>query len=181
MNPLYREYAETLKVAKLILKRFSYNIDLVTKDADNLLPPFYIDMSLLFELYVYSQLKLAYKSDIHHHLRSFGNEIDFVKYREQLIIDATYITKWKDSVLHDNIRQLSGYARNHSLREKIMKNQNNDTTILNCVIVYPNENGCQKFDPDNSFISNSHSPNSYEPIDSYLKFHRIAIKLPNKD
>lgn len=40
INPFYREYARALKVAKLILRRFGYDIQTAQGDADKLLPPF---------------------------------------------------------------------------------------------------------------------------------------------
>lgn len=174
VNPLYKGYAEALKVAKLILKRFAYSIETVDQDSENRLPPFWIDMSLLFELYVYSQLRKAYGNEIEHQVRTYGNEVDFVKYDEKIIIDAKYIPKWDDSVNHDNVRQLSGYARNSALRHKIMKTKKDEldeTTILNCAIVYPNKNASEVFD-DKGII------NEVTKIDRYIKFHKIPIKLP---
>ena len=174
VNPLYKEYTEALKVAKLILRRFSYNIELVKKDMDRALPPFWIDMSLLFELYVYSQLKKAYGCQIHHKLRTYGNEIDFVKYDERLIVDAKYIPRWEDSINHDNVRQLSGYARNTYLREEILKKAKDETTILDCLIIYPGLKNCVQLSANEKLINDKTS------IGTYLKFHKIAIKLPLK-
>ena len=175
VNPLYKEYAEALKVAKLILRRFSYNIELVKKDVDRTLPPFWIDMSLLFELYVYSLLKKSHTDKIDHHLSTYGNEIDFVKYDEKLIIDTKYIPRWEDTIHHDNVRQLSGYARNTALRKRILNKDKDDTTILDCLIIYPGESGCLQF------CSNENLINSKTCIDTYLKFHKLAIKLPTKE
>lgn len=174
VNPLYKEYAEALRVAKLILKRFSYNIELIKKDADRTLPPFWIDMSLLFELYVYALLKKTYGHQIHHHLSTYGNEIDFVKFDEELIIDTKYIPQWEDKTHHDNVRQLSGYARSISLREKVLKRGSDDTTIINCLVIYPNKKGCLQFNKNENLI------NGKTPIDTYLKFHKLPIQLPQK-
>lgn len=175
VNLLYKEYAEALRVAKLILKRFSYNIELVKKDTDRMLPPFWIDMSLLFELYVYSQLKKAYGHQIYHHLSTYGNEVDFVKYDEKIIIDTKYIPQWKDKIHHNNIRQLSGYARNTILREKILKRVKDETTILDCLIIYPKYSGCLQFCANEKLI------NEKTAINTYLNFHKLAIKLPSKN
>ena len=175
VNPLYKGYVEALRVAKFILKRFSYNIELVNENVDRTLPPFWIDMSLLFELYVYSQLKDAYGSQIHHHLSTYGNEIDFVKYDEKLIIDAKYIPQWEDKIKHDNVRQLSGYARNISLRKKILKTIQDETTILDCLVIYPKSSGRIQFSTNEKIINEKTS------IKTYLKFHKLAIKLPNKN
>lgn len=174
INPLYKEYAEVLKVAQMILKRFSYNIELINYESEKFLPPFWIDMSLLFELYVYSKLKTAYKDQIDYHVSTYGNEIDFVKYDENLIIDTKYILDWENQVNHGNIRQLSGYARNIALRKKIIKKEKDETTILDCLIIYPNKNGIYDFTEKNII------KNELE-IGTYLKFHKLGIKLPTKD
>lgn len=171
VNPLFQDYADALKVAKLILRRFSYNIDLINNDCDRLLPPFWINMSLLFELYVYSQLKINYRNQIGYHLRTYGNEIDFVKYDENLIIDTKYIPHWAERDNHDNIRQLSGYARNHRLRKQIMIDAVDETTILPCLIIYPGKTNAVTFDTPNVL-------DKAEMIDAYLKFHKLAIELP---
>ena len=55
-NPMFKEYSEALKLAQLILKRFGYNIS-STSDEKIETPPFWIDMSKLFELYVLSLLR----------------------------------------------------------------------------------------------------------------------------
>lgn len=175
INPLYKEYAEALRVAKLILKRFSYNIELVKKDAGRILPPFWINMSLLFELYVYGHLKKAYGHQIHHHLSTHGSEIDFVKFDEELIIDTKYIPQWENKVYHDNVRQLSGYARSLSLRKRILNRELDDTTIINCLVVYPNKDGCVQFNKDENLIDCKTS------IKEYLKFHKLSIQLPIKN
>ena len=55
-NPLYKEYEQALKLAKLILKRYSYTISEINPTKIQT-PPFWIDMSKLFELYVFAKLK----------------------------------------------------------------------------------------------------------------------------
>lgn len=174
LNSLYKEYAEALRVARLILRRFSYNIDFVKQNVDRALPPFWIDMSLLFELYVYSLLKKAYDHQICYHLSTSGNEIDFVKYDENLIIDTKYIPQWQDRILHDNVRQLSGYARNIALRKKILKKDDDQTTILDCLIIYPSNNGRLRFDSNEKLIHDKTF------LNTYLKFHKLAVKLPTR-
>lgn len=56
-NPLFREYTQALKLAKIILKKYGYNISKTTETKIKT-PPFWIDMSKLFELYVYKKLRL---------------------------------------------------------------------------------------------------------------------------
>ncbi len=173
LSPMYKEYNEALKVAKMILQRFGYAYDKINENIDALLPPFWIDMSLLFELYVYSLLKSTYHHQIAYHIGTYGNEVDFVKYDENLIIDTKYSLCWEERVNHDNVRQLSGYARNVSLREKIMKVGNDETTILPCLIIYPDMTIGKPMEQP-SILLNAIG------IDSYLKFNKLPIALPIK-
>lgn len=168
VNPLFKEYAESLKVAKLILRRFSYSIDNATSEVDRNLPPFWINMPLLFEVYVLSLLQKEYGKEIDYHVSGYWDETDFVKYDEKMILDTKYKIKWQNSVCHEDVRQLSGYARNISLRRKIMRKEYDDSTILPCLIIYPNKNGLEKGD----ILSQK------EEIKEYINFYKAGIKLP---
>ena len=112
------------------------------------MPPFWINMPLLFELYVLQLLKRKYGDVIAYHITSRGNEIDYGKRDEKIIIDAKYIPAWSTSVDHDNVRQLSGYARNISIRYKLI-GQIDTTTILPCIIIYPDIDNGLLYLPDN--------------------------------
>lgn len=175
INPLYKEYAEALKVAQLILKRFSYDIEQIDRESEKSLPPFWIDMSLLFELYVYSKLKSAYKNQIDHHVSTYGNEIDFVKYDEKVIVDTKYIPDWEEKINHDNVRQLSGYARNIMLRKKILGENKDETTIIDCLVIYPSKDGYLQFCFNEKLVSDKTA------IGVYIKLHKLPIKLPIKN
>jgi 5-methylcytosine-specific restriction endonuclease McrBC regulatory subunit McrC len=52
----FKEYNSAIKISKIILKRFSYNISKVS-DTKYKTPPFWIDMTKLFELYLFKKLK----------------------------------------------------------------------------------------------------------------------------
>ena len=108
-NPLFKEYNEALKVAKMVLCRFGYSISNTNNDTDKRsTPPFWINMPVLFELYAYSALVEKYGGQIGYHLSTYGNELDFVEYDEWLIIDTKCIPAWDERVKHANVRQLSG-------------------------------------------------------------------------
>lgn len=174
VNPLFRDYARALRVARMILRRYDYDIRNVEGRPQTLTPPFWIDMPLLFELYTLSLLRRRYGSRIRYHITSRGNEIDFAKPDERLIIDAKYRQRWRDMTDHDNIRQLSGYARNISLRRKLLGYE--DTrTIFPCMIAYPDADGADDFmsSPD-SLLEDPHAT----PVDSYLNFSKLGIRLP---
>lgn len=172
VNPLFKEYARAISVAKLILKRFGYDVQRIEKQS-NMIPPFWIDMPLLFETYILGLLTEKYGSGIKYHISTHGNEIDFGKPDEQMIIDTKYIYHWDDMVNHDNIRQLSGYARNKQIRRKLL-GYVNETDILPCMILYPSVDGIEKF------LQEYLLDEPCKEIETYLKFHKLGIKLPEK-
>ena len=117
--------------------------------------------------------KLLGYSYVFLHLLFLAPGVDFVKYDENLIIDTKYSLCWEERVNHDNVRQLSGYARNVSLREKIMKVGNDETTILPCLIIYPDMTIGKPMEQP-SILLNAIG------IDSYLKFNKLPIALQIK-
>ena len=173
INPLFREYARAISVAKLILRRFGYDVQRVEKQP-NILPPFWMDMSLLFETYVLGLLSEKYGHAIKYHIATTGNEIDFGKPDEKMIIDTKYIYHWKDHVNHDNIRQLSGYARNKQIRRKLMGDLY-ETEILPCMIIYPAADGID------FFSKNLLLDEPCKEIETYLNFYKLGIRLPLKN
>lgn len=170
VNPLFKEYARAISVAKLILKRFGYDVQRIDSQA-NMVPPFWIDMPLLFETYVLGLLSERYGDGIKYHISTNGNEIDFGKPDERLIIDTKYIHLWEEHVNHENIRQLSGYARNKQIRRKLLGGVF-ETEILPCLILYPAVNGITEFSED--LILNE----PCREIETYLKFYKLGIHLP---
>src|SRR5690606_22138269 len=98
-NAFYKEYQEALHLAKLILQRFGYNINAINSQATIPTPPFWIDMSKLFELYVLGLLKESDKhgSKIRYHPATDGNELDYllVDGENSIVIDAKYKLGYK--------------------------------------------------------------------------------------
>ena len=78
-NPFFKEYKEGTQLAKLILKRYAYNISNTSKETLTT-PPYWIDMPKLFELYAYKFLKgrFVQNNSLKYHLRTHGNELDFL-------------------------------------------------------------------------------------------------------
>lgn len=170
-NPLFKEYARAISVAKLILRRFGYDVQRA-EEQSNMIPPFWIDMSLLFEIYILGLLRKKHGQNIKYHISTHGNEIDFGKPDEKMIIDTKYIYNWADNVNHENIRQLSGYARNKQIRRKLMGALYEDQ-ILPCVIIYPNADGIERFEEDKLLQEKRCCP-----IDEYLEFYKLGVRLP---
>lgn len=172
-NAFYKEYQEAVQLAKLILKRFGYNVS-NTQDKSIKTPPFWIDMSKLFELYVFGLLKDFYGA----HALYGGKEAklnyglpDYLitKPGEQCIVDAKYKTLYNHDGNYeiDNIRQLSGYARD----KKVFKKLNlPESEIIKCILVYPLTS-----DVDSKSIVDF---NESTELGSFIKFEKIGVKLP---
>lgn len=75
-NKLYREYAEAIRLAKVILKHFDYSLSNV-EATENKVTPFVLDMSLLYEHYVYGLLHEAYREKISYQYRGETGLPDF--------------------------------------------------------------------------------------------------------
>lgn len=168
VNVFYKEYGPAIKLAKLILKRFGYNISNTVKRTLNT-PPFWIDMSKLFELYVLGLLKDRFQKDVTFQFSTYGNQIDYLLDTDDLkmVIDAKYKLKYIDSKVHDDIRQVSGYAR----LTKVYKELKIETDkVIDCLIIYPNtENGFETLDKVNF---------KETPIEAYRNVYKIGVKLP---
>lgn len=171
INPLYREYAATLKIAKLLLRRFDYCIDnAADAQFDRKTPAFWINMPILFELYVFAELKRAYGNIWYQRAYAY-NRIDFCRPSEKLIMDTKYSPKWQDSgVVTENVRQLSGYARIASLRQQVGAD---DKEMLPCMIIYPSPDGIEHFTAP--LIMNE---SRLEKVQHYDEFYKLGVKLP---
>ncbi|PAM93184.1 restriction endonuclease [Flavobacterium sp. IR1] len=172
-NPFYQDYKEALKIGSYILKRFAYNIT-QTSGLKITTPPFWIDMPRLFELYVYSKMVEANpvdKKNIHYQFSTYGNALDILvsKPNNHMVIDAKYKLHYQAGHLHDDIRQVAGYARLKKVREQL--NVTDDENI-DCLIIYPDmENGI-------SILTLENIIQFREEIKSYYKVFKLGVKLP---
>ena len=140
-NKLFKSYVETVKVAKDILRRFDYSLTNIGAENRNT-PCFWIDMSRLFELYVYSRLSEIYGENIKFQVSGYQRTAaDYIHVGEHIIMDAKYKQRYDRSfsgILPD-IREMSGYARDY----KILKHFGNDFLKSNdevkCLIIYPQD------------------------------------------
>ena len=179
INALYKEYVEAIDLAKQILKRFGYSYKNTDKTDEKKLPPFWIDMSKLFELYVYSLLKDAYGSKIIYQLSEDGKrqtrghygDIDFMKLDDKILIDTKYKEIYTQDGKYDidNIRQLSGYARDWGVLKKL--DITSDNEVIDCVIIYPHKVANDNF--KNRELKETN-------IKQFTKFYKCGIKLPLK-
>ena len=204
VNKLYKEYTETIRLAKMILQYFDYSIS-KSEFIQKMVPPFWIDMSRLFEVYVYSKLHEVYKDSIRFQVPGRLKSIaDFVKTDEQLVLDAKYKTRYqkKNSAILSDIRELSGYARDDRILRSMgikKKDFNEEENVVNCVIIYPEY---QKLEIDDSMddeekleIINYNNKENQNPtvfnkpikelieghdIPGFRKFYKLFVELPIK-
>lgn len=137
-NPFFKEYKDAIKIGNLILKQLGYSIS-VNSGRKIESPPFWIDMPRLFELYVYQKLLKANPKDhskIKYQFTTYGNSLDFLikDGQDSIIIDTKYKLHYQQGHIHQDIRQVSGYARLKRVRNEC---EVYDDINLNCLIIYP--------------------------------------------
>ena len=172
-NPFYKEYITAIDLAEKILRRFGYNISNSNKKELKSTPPFWIDMSKLFELYVLGKLRKELDEKVEFQFKAEGgNELDYVigngKY--VVIADAKYKPWYKydwNEKMNDDLRQVSGYARLREVREKF---EISEDVVPNCLIIYPNiENGKKTINTKDL------TKTSFE---NYKNIFKIGITIP---
>lgn len=173
-NPLYKEYELAIKIAKLILKRYGYTISNTTQKKIQT-PPFWIDMSKLFELYVYAKLKERFpeRGEVIYHKKFNYLEPDFIlnsqKENYKMVVDAKYKPQYQNgNVNTDDIRQVSGYARLKSVYNYLNIKNYND--VIDCLIVF-SEQSLERTDLNGISLKTNEESN-------YVNFYKIGIKLP---
>lgn len=169
-NKLFKEYKEAIRVAKLLLRRYDYSIS-KTCEVKNSTPPFWIDMSRLYEMWVYSKLQQHAIHEIHFQEKGFyGRQVaDFVIPLERLILDAKYKPNYANNnfVDIDDIRELSGNARDESLLPNL-----DESYSPRCIILYPGDHDELKYEEEALFDSQGIK------IPHYHNFYKISVKLP---
>jgi len=178
-NKLFKEYREAIRLAKLILRHFDYSISKMSgKEAT--VTPFTIDMSLLYEHYVYGLLHAAYGNEIKYQASSLTGKPDFLYLHEggQAILDTKYIPKFDKSTLDTYIvRQLSGYSRDLGILHQLgytNLDENSPIPPVPCVIIYPKEGS----GASNPFIS-AEPCELYDKVAGLLHFYKICVPLPS--
>lgn len=180
-NKMYRDYDEALKVAKMILRRFHFSISNVGENNETT-PVFWIDMSRLYECYVYTQMVEVYGDAIKYQVKGYHkSQVDFLKPDERLVID----TKYKDSYCKSNgdkledMRQLSGYARDERIL-KALGIVDDDRTLVSCLVIYPLWNDTESSDENSirSIYGCFSLLDHAETIPHYRGFYRLGVPLP---
>ena len=180
-HKLFKEYAEAIRLAKLILRHFDYSINKVSANEEQVVP-FVLDMSLLYEHYVYGLLYEAYQNKITYQYSSLTGKPDFLYHSQgfKAILDTKYIPKYEDEkkMLDTHVvRQLSGYSRDLKiLRYLGYENVSEEAPLPNvpCVIIYPEKGG----EINNPFLNNSLKDLCSKSVKGLALFYKIAISVP---
>lgn len=174
-NVFYKEYEQALYLAKLILKRFGYNISNAVNDIVQT-PPFWIDMSKLFELYVFSKLKEVFpqKNEVKFQQKIYYRKIDYILKSNddqyKMVIDAKYkpqYTNCHPSI--EDLRQISAYARMTKVYSLLEVEHN---SIIDCLIIYPDQS-LDKFNFENVIFNHKDLK-----VNEYVNIFKIGISLP---
>lgn len=169
-NKLYKDYREAIRVAKMLLRKFDYSISAVSDEYQST-PPFWIDMSRLYEMWVWKKLSENSMHKIDFQESGFYRRqvADYVIKDENLILDAKYKDGYKNSnwVDIDDIRELSGNARDESLLPDI-----SDDYSPRCIILYPDEFEELSSEKIELF------ENQGRKIPHYRNFYKISVPLP---
>ena len=152
---------------------FGYNISNTSKKTIQT-PPFWIDMSKLFELYVLGLLKDRFYNDVDFQFKpDGGNELDFILKSTgfEMVIDAKYKPSWKNNTVQEDVRQVSGYARLKSVYTHL--GFNNFNKIIDTLIIYPDlDKNVNKDFKGNKIIENRVEEKLYQ------KVYKLGIQLP---
>lgn len=173
-NPFFKEYKVAIKLAKIILKRFSYNISQVS-EIKYTTPPFWIDMTKLFELYLFKKLKEVFpsKGEVLYHEKFHKLEPDILLKskdgKHKVIIDAKYKPRYEDgSISHEDAAQVSGYGRLKSIRKEL--EVENDNLLIDTLIIYTSNAAENKEIIENSLLSVEDK--------RYQQLYKYAIQIP---
>lgn len=166
-DPFYAEYSQAIKLAKLILKRYGFKIENTTKTKVST-PPFWVDMSKVFELYVYKKLKEKYNY-VKYEPNISGYKPDFLIKSDDFIgvIDAKYKPRYKNNnVSIDDIRQVSAYSRMKGVYKELDVQDRNK--LLDCMIIYS----------DQSLMNCEIDFERKLSLNHYERFYKIGFKMP---
>lgn len=122
-NPFYKIYNTVFDLGNQILKLLSYSYEKSTQKPRKY-PPHWIDMSKLFELYVYKKLREKYDKpgEVKYHFKTNYQELDYIINSNgfQAVVDAKYKPRYKyGNPSKEDARQVSGYARLNSVYKEL--------------------------------------------------------------
>lgn len=185
-NKIYKEYSEGIRIAKMILRKFNYSIS-ETKISMDFTPAFWIDMSRLYEVYIYSKLYERYGDIIKFQVMGYWKTaVDFVDTDKKIVIDTKYKPQYIESNggIVEDIRQISAYARD----SKILKTMGcSGNSLVDCLIIYPekiinNEHENDSTSDDCAQLNSLDDIDSLlhkaTPIKGYERFYKLSFMMP---
>jgi len=173
-DPVFRDYVKALGFAKLILRRNAYGLGRNAK-GEHSTPPYWIDMSKLFELYLLRKLRKEYgRDEIYYQKRIGGRFPDYLlkpKVGTPLVIDAKYKPKYHTNpVRFDDIGQVSAYSRMKGVHA-LLDVETAET--IPCLIIYAHPS-C----PED--IGGRIRAGEWKPLTNYVDIAKLGIALPIK-
>jgi 5-methylcytosine-specific restriction enzyme subunit McrC len=170
-NVFYHEYPDALRIGNYILKRFAFNINKISHTTAST-PPFWIDMSKLFELYVFGKLKKefpAHAAITYHDTYAGGKETDILikEVGYKCVVDCKYKPQYKDNTPSlDDKRQLAGYTR---LKRVYAKLGIQERDIIKGLIIYSHQDCGDHINKYDLFE---------DDIGEYVEFFKVGLRLP---
>ena len=173
LNKLFKEYSRAIELARIVLQNFDFSLSSTSLE-QNAVPVFWIDMSRLFELHVLSVLRAAYGNNIDFQVAGYHRKqvADYLKTDEKIIIDAKYKDYKNNSISTDDIRELSGNARDLTLRKHMTIDETN-RDLLDCVIIYSNPDA-----PIPSLATRFLDTPQIESVRGFINFYKLGMFLP---
>lgn len=189
-NKIFKEYSESIRMAKMILRKFNYSLS-DTKNNSDFTPAFWIDMSRLYEVYIYSKLHERYGDAIKFQVAGYRKTaVDFVDTEKKIVIDTKYKPQYDKSNggIVDDIRQISAYARDNKILKAMDYSEN---SMVDCLIIYPEkvidkeykdeEDGtpdeCMELDSLNEV---GNLLEKATPIKGYKRFYKLSFPMPSR-
>ena len=185
-NKLFFEYAEAVDLAKIILRRSGLS-SIEISNNKNLVPPFWVDMPMLFEYYLLFHLReqfgdcVKYQDEWETGIGKFSWRPDylFIDDDNPMIFDAKYIPfldqEDRNEKLSAFVRQLSGYARIPEIRERMGLEPDREFSVP-CVLIYASNS--KDAIKDFSFIELTEEGLADYAIPDLYKFYLIPVNLP---
>lgn len=181
MHKLFSEYSEAIRLAKLILKHFDYSIHNVGAFEEKVIP-FSLNMSLLYEHYVYGLLFEAYRDRIEYQFMGKKAERPDYLFKSDSF-KAILDTKYKPKLISyspdiEDIRQLSGYGRDLKILRFLGYEgvtETAPTPSVSCIIIYPKEGNALCSNP---FLNTPLEELCTASVKGFSRFYLISVPVP---
>ena len=89
-----------------------------------------------------------------------------------MVIDTKYKLQYQSKEVHEDIRQVSGYARLNKVRNELGF-QNEEHKIIDCLIVYPDLDAPKDQDYTSEYVKENR-----QELSAYHKVYKLGISLP---